>query len=499
MSPSTEVADGSLESEIAAGLRQLAALPGWLIAAIKPEAVIAALERHVPEFAAGEPKIRRCKPDLRLKGDRWAARYELATSNSDGSSERELALVGTLTSPDAARVEQIISGLFGTADWRCYLPELGLDLRISPDEAELEALPLLTDPEQARAFLEQSIRAGTSTYAGMRIKRATPKVMRNKPGRCTVRYRLEYDAEPGAAARWPELVIGKTYSGDKGQNAYDGMRALWDSPLSRGDVVAVAEPLAYIPEHKVLVQGPVQGQQDFKDLLKSALRAGTPEALEELQRYARTIAIGLAALHHSGARHGETITWEDEIAEIHEEIEKLDAGFPWLAGATTALLAHLASSAALYPPDPTLPSHHSFRPQQVLLDQGRIGFIDFDDCCMAEPALDIAQFRATVKEMGINTSPSDKQKEFEYPSEMARLERLRQLDTVCDIFLAEYERLAPVSRQRVVLWEGLDLLTIMLRCWTKVKPHQLDNAMLLLDQHLRANSLLPESQLPITG
>jgi Ser/Thr protein kinase RdoA (MazF antagonist) len=219
-----------------------------------------------------------------------------------------------------------------------------------------------------------------------------------------------------------------------------------------------------------------------------ALRAGTPEALEELRRYARKIAAGLAALHHSGARYGETITWEDELAEIRDEITTLGAGFPWLAGAIAPLLARLASSAAIQPPDPALPAHHSFRPQQVLLDQGRIGFIDFDDCCMAEPALDIAQFRATAKEMGINTSPSDKQKEFEYPSAAARLERLSQIDTVCDSFLAEYERLAPVSRQRVVLWEALDLLTIMLRCWTKVKPHQLDNAMLLLERHLRANS-----------
>ena len=36
----------------------------------------------------------------------------------------------------------------------------------------------------------------------------------------------------------------------------------------------------------------------------------------------------------------------------------------------------------------------------------------------------------------------------------------------------------------VRLWEALDLLTVVLRCWTKVKPHQLDNAMALLEAHL---------------
>jgi aminoglycoside phosphotransferase (APT) family kinase protein len=484
----------SKESAIdsASGLQRLAALPGWLVAAMKPEMVIAALERHVPEFAAGELKIRRCKPDVRLKGDRWEALYELKVGGPGEQPDRELALAGTLAPPDDAPAKPAsVSGAFGSPEWRCILPELGLELWMEPAEEELEALPLLTDPEQARAFLERSIRVGSPGYAGIKIARAIPKVMRNKPGRCTVRYRLEYDAAPGASAGWPELVIGKNYSGAKGQNAYDGMRALWDSPLSRGDVVAVAEPRAYVPEHKVLVQGPVRGEQDLKDLLRASLRAGTPEALDELYSYVRKTAAGLAALHHSGARHGETLTWDDELAEIRGEIESLDAVFPWFAGATAPLLAHLVSSAAAHPAEPALPAHHSFRPQQVLLNQGQIGFIDFDGFGLAEPALDIALFHATLKEIGINTSPSEKQKEFEYPDEAARMARLAQLDAICETFLAEYERLAPISRQRVALWEALYLLTVVLRCWTKVKPHQLRNAMLLLDQQLRSSGLSP--------
>jgi aminoglycoside phosphotransferase (APT) family kinase protein len=313
--------------------------------------------------------------------------------------------------------------------------------------------------------------------------------MRNKPGRCTVRYQLEY---PGHAdARWPNPIIAKTYTKDKGQNAYTAMRKLWDSPLSRGDVVAIAEPLAYVPEHKVLVQGPVRGAGDLKDLLRSALRAGTPEANAELHAITRKSAAGLAALHHSGARHGELVTWEDELAEIRGELAKLSASISWFANVVEPLLAQLESTSAAYPADAALPAHRSFRPQQVLLDHGNVGFIDFDGFCLAEPALDIALFRSTIKEMGINTSPSDKQKEFDYPSQQARQARLDELNTICDLFLDEYARLAPISRQRVALWEALDLLTVVLRCWSKVKPHQLANAIVLLESHLSASKLLP--------
>jgi aminoglycoside phosphotransferase (APT) family kinase protein len=285
------------------------------------------------------------------------------------------------------------------------------------------------------------------------------------------------------------MVVAKTYSRDKGQNAYESMSKLWASPLSIGDVVSIAEPLAYVPEHRVLVQGPVRGEYDLKDLLRSALRAGTPQAIEELHQVIRKTAAGLAALHRSGARHGEVLTWEEELAEIRQEVEKLGAVLPWFANATAPLLKGLEAQASACPPDATLPAHRSFRPQQVLIHQGNIGFIDFDGFCLAEPALDIALFRATVKEMGINTSPSDKQKEFAYASEAARQARMNQLDEICDVFLSAYEQKAPVSRRRVALWEALDLLTVVLRCWTKVKPHQLDNAMFLFRSHLRDSGL----------
>ncbi len=491
MSLVTKNLEQAQHAEVADGLWQLEALPDWLVAATQAEHVMAALERHIPEFASGALQIRCCELDrLRLKGKRWDALYELTIDGLDGQERRKVVLASILTPPHMERPDQESVGVFGTAEWRCYLPELRLDLHMSFADEALETLPILTDAEQARELLEQGIRANSPAYRDMHIKSAKPKVMRYKPGsRCTVLYHLEYDNELGAARNWPELVVAKTYSRDKGQNAYESMRKLWASPLSQGTTVSIAEPLAYIPEHKVLVQGPVRQEQTLKDLVRSALRADTPEAIEELHRMVRKTAAGLVALHHSGARHGETVTWEDELAEICEEVAKLSVVIPWFTDATMPLLSRLEAAATAYPAEPALPAHRSFRPAQVLLHQGDIGFIDFDGFCLAEPALDIALFRATTKELGINTSPSREQKEFAYDSEGARLARLHQLDTICEIFLSEYERLGAVSRERVGLWEALDLLTVVLRCWTKVKPHQLGHAMLLLESHLHSMGL----------
>jgi hypothetical protein len=207
-------------------------------------------------------------------------------------------------------------------------------------------------------------------------------------------YHLAYPAELAAGHAWPTTVIGKTYRGKKGQNAYDGMLALWRSPLARGDIVALAEPLAYIPEQKLLVQGTIPVEQSLEDLLKSALDTRTPEALDQLNHYMRMAARGLAALHQSGVRHGETAAWEEWLPDVHDLIDRLVVPAPELANAVTPLLAELESLAATYPADPTVPTHGTFHPEQVLIDRGQIGFIDFDDFCVAEPAMDVAERRA---------------------------------------------------------------------------------------------------------
>ena len=389
---------------------------------------------------------------------------------------------------------------FGADGWRCYLPELGLELWPQPPDAAPPALPLLTEPEAARALLERSIRSGSPRYRDLRLRACTPSVVRHRLGRhCTVVYRLTYPAGLAAGRGWPDLVVAKAYHGDEGRTAYAAMRALWHSPLRTGGVVSIAEPLAYVPELRVLVQGPVRGDRTLKQLIPAALRAGTPGALAALAGHVRRAAAGLAALHRSGAAPGPTRTWADELAEVREVLADLAVSLPQLAAAAAPLLARLEALAAAHPADPPVPAHGSFRPAQVLLHGGQIGFIDFDGFCQAEPAMDLAQFRATAKEAGLNGVLSDKDEDEDgaaagaalpaedgaLPDRAACLARLGRVDALCEAFLAAYEARHPVSRPRVALWEALALLTMVLHRWTKVKPARLPLSLLLLERHLQ--------------
>jgi hypothetical protein len=352
----------------------------------------------------------------------------------------------------------------------------------------------LTDPEQARFLLETSIRTSENAdYRDLRIQSCKPRIARYKPGsRCTILYHLEYGREVTGGYNWPNVVVAKTYYGDKGQNAYAGMQALWRSPLGTSDTVRIAEPLAYLAEWNVLVQGPIDEELTLKELLRStagaagrAAKGGEPEISPELSSYIRKTAAGLAELHQCGVSYGENVTWEDELAKIYALRSKVAKPLPHLANMAEDLLNHLRALAASHPADPSAPAHRSFRPAQVLLSGGAIGFIDFDGFCQAEPALDLALFMTTVKNLGMSKSHSDDddENESEPLDDERRLAWLTWAEAICELFLTEYENHAPVSRTRILLWEALNLLSLMLGSWNKLKLARLDDCLLMLERH----------------
>lgn len=446
------------------GLRPLAELPGWLVAVADPERVGAALARAVPPLpgragGSGRCTVRR----VRLKDQAWTVRYDVEVPGG------VLRLGGALAGPGRPGDDPGADG----AGTRWHLPDLGVTVWPEPAERSLPALPRLVDPGAAARLLESSIRSASPAYADARVGACTPRVVRDKPGsRCTILYHVDYRQGAG-----PAVVVAKTYHGDKGRVAWDGMRSLWGSPLRTGAVaIAIAEPLAFHPDLNVLVQGPVPGERSLKDAVRSALRAGAPGERDELRASLATTAAGLAALHGCGAGAGQVVTLDDEVAEVRGVLARLAAWAPEPARAALPVLARVEALAALHPPDPPGPAHGSFRPAQVLLHDGGVGFIDFDGFCQAEPALDVALFLATLTDIGMRaTAGAD-----------GASARLAQVQELAGAFLARYRAEAPVSAARVALWQTLDCLTKVLHCWTKVRPSRLADALLVLEHHLAA-------------
>jgi hypothetical protein len=471
-------------ADLLAPLAAFARLPDWLAEAMRPARVAASLTRHVPELADGRLALLDCTPQrLRAKGSDWVARYELRVAEPTGAP-RAVVLAGSLHPPGRAlpaRVGAVDDGVgFGDPGWACVLPDLRLDLHVQERDEALPALPQLVRPAAVTRLLEPVLhQAG---YDGARITTCDPVVVRYKPGsRCTVVVELGYaHGGPG-----PSPVVLKTHQGDKGETAWAAMNALWQRPEGWRHAVRLAEPLGYLRADRVLVQGPVPEERTLKDLVRQTVGRGRAADLDRLRLELTRTAHALAAVHGCGASYPRAATFEEELLEVEGVVQRLSLSVPQLAAAARPLLSALADGATSATPDPSVPAHHDFRPAQVLLHGAGLGFIDFDGACMAEPALDLGRFRAKLRDIGVSAlDPSDE------PVAPERVQTaLRLLDELCEHFLAQYLRHAPVSRHRVVLWETCDLFTALLHAWTKVRLLRVEPRLTVLAHQLCTQSL----------
>ena len=132
--------------------------------------------------------------------------------------------------------------------------------------------------------------------------------------------------------------------------------------------------------------------------------------------------------------------------------------------AVRTLLSRLEALHSSVPADPLVSAHHDFRPAQVLLHEGGIGFIDFDGAGMAEPALDVSRFRGALR--SIVTAASSLHEPQQRSAEGADAPLILG-DELCEALLTAYQEHTAVSRDRVLLWETCDLLTVLLSAWAK--------------------------------
>jgi len=71
--------------------------------------------------------------------------------------------------------------------------------------------------------------------------------------------------------------------------------------------------------------------------------------------------------------------------------------------------------------------------------------------------------------------------------------RFEQVFSICEQFLDTYQQFQPVSRQRVALWEALNLFYYVLSGWMKVKASEMSFLVKLLDRFLVASHLIDGS------
>ncbi len=248
-----------------------------------------------------------------------------------------------------------------------------------------QSLYLATRPDLAAPLLSQHLPQPVTVKS--------IEVLKYKPGRrCVLAYKL--------ADR--QNVIGKVFKDERGLRLFRLQERLWrggfgpDAP----DLIHVSQPLAYIPEMRMLLQERAAGDT----LNELVAEAGN------IRLYVRRSAEGLAKLHESALATAEPdeeplgqYLLANEAENLNHFTKDLIEARPQSEEIVVRLRDALHCWAGQLPALATAtPVHRDFYYSQVLFDGPHLTIIDFDLLALGDPAIDVANFLAHLFFMGLD-------------------------------------------------------------------------------------------------
>ncbi len=250
-----------------------------------------------------------------------------------------------------------------------YLPKLAAAVWRFPYDPRLPQLAHLVDTEKVKQVLPFEALPVQSVKD---IARLEVSVVRYKPeDRCTNRYRVIWGEESF-------IFFGKTFKDERGQALYDTLETLWQWSSQPEIFFQLAQPLGYDKNLKTLWQAVVPGTP----LVRNLERISERDFLE-------TVAKGLAQLHSSELVSEKIRSSEECLDEARTITKTLEHHLPRLKQPLRTLLEKFKHEAE---PLPQQPIHSAFRFKQLLLDDKRVGVVDFDGFALGDPNEDVADF-----------------------------------------------------------------------------------------------------------
>ena len=346
------------------------------------------------------------------------------------------------------------------------LPELQIyDYAHDP---ALPSLPTVLDGPAMVALLNTALPDCTSGRLQILRCRVTP--LRYRLGkRCTLRFDLRLrDHTSGATVT--RTLYGKLYhSARKAQAVYAEMNHLSTALAQHQGQLLLAQAVAFLPTLPLILQAPVAGAP-LELLLcqpKRSATAGDPRAVAGI----RQAAAALARLHQVELCTERVRAIDDELVRFQERSRQISTVVPPVGAALLALANALPAGLEQLPAWGAESSlvHGDCKPSQFLLTPASasdaapvVALLDFDHCGVADPAADVGNFLATLRQMGVKQSLKQR---------AGAAESYQQwLHTLEEHFLAEYvasRPCHPAFRQRATWYQAVALLRKAIRSFSR--------------------------------
>jgi aminoglycoside phosphotransferase (APT) family kinase protein len=186
-------------------------------------------------------------------------------------------------------------------------------------------------------------------------------------------------------------LFAKFYAAGNGERAFHVATQVADWLAEHGNGVTSLRPLAYLAEDSVVLY-----RQMFGESLSRHL--GRPG--QYMGQILKAIGAALQALHHLPQETIVPLKVQDfaaEMKQIRRSSEHIPALLPAVGAAVQAMLERASELDQSLPRvEPTF-THGDFISEHVWVTPGGLKIIDFDNRCLADPALDVGKFLADLQ------------------------------------------------------------------------------------------------------
>jgi hypothetical protein len=355
-----------------------------------PSVMKALLSERLPLFYPDSVAITSChvqhvrySPKKKPENESLAACYHLRVRDKDSQHEQTVILYckafrGGRSQREIDTMAHHSTGSHTTPKKPIHFRDLDLLLWVFPEDPAIPHLPEVSDPKRVMAYLPYSSLPKGLDGPGD-IRSVDVSGIDYHPGlRCTIRYDLHW----GTADLPLRLTLfGKTYRSAEGHDVFARSEYLWNHCSGVVENVLFAQPLGYTSSVQTLWQLGIEGVP-----LRCAIGENNCDA------YLKTVAKGLAMIHHSDLGDLPKWTLDEYLAEADKKIEKLCRATPTLVEELNLLAQRIHRDAPISSDIPLRPMYGEFHVEQLLAQDGKIAFLDFDEFALGDPLQDIANF-----------------------------------------------------------------------------------------------------------
>lgn len=286
-----------------------------------------------------------------------------------------------------ALAEPLVAPQFGQPVM--HLPELEMVLWSFPNDRKISgAASLMALPPDHVAQLRQAV--AEQLHAQI-VEVGTPELVHYVPEHtCTARLQMTLQPrEKSAEQPCIATLFGKAYYSDEGAESWRLMRALWKSEPRRRGQLKIAQPIAYLPEERILWQHGLNG----RTLL--TFRLDGEEFATLLCEAAQTVA-HLHSTQLSCSRMGQLAEWLETLTNM---LPLLAASRPELHERAAALVDQLIAMSSGLADAPTATLHGDLHLQNFFVDVKcvvgeRVSLIDLDNVSSGSPWRDLGSLFA---------------------------------------------------------------------------------------------------------